>query len=90
MEGHEEGWPWLPPVGDNSGGAATTGSGPVAACAGDARVRTVAGDAGSLMSGARLAEGGHRGERRGARLGRPGKEMEWAKPGENTKWVGPE
>jgi hypothetical protein len=54
-----------------------------------ARVRTVAGDAGSLMSGARLAARGRRGERRGARLGRPGKEMEWAKPGENAKWAGP-
>jgi hypothetical protein len=81
--------PWLPPVGHNSGGAATADSGPVAARAGGTRVRTVAGGAGSLASGVRLTAGRHRGERRGACVGRPRKEMEWAELGENTKWVGP-
>jgi hypothetical protein len=84
VEGHEEAGPWLPPVGHSSGGVATAGSGPAVVCVDVARVRTVAGGAGSLMSGARLAAGGF-----GACVGRPRKEMEWAKPGENTKWAGP-
>jgi hypothetical protein len=65
VEGLKEGGPCLPPMGDSSGGA---------------RVCTVAGGVGSLASGARLAAGGCGGVRRGACMGWPGKEMEWAEP----------
>jgi hypothetical protein len=74
VEGLEEGGPgshrWGQP---GRRGTAT-------ARAGGARVRTVADGAGSLTSGARMAAGGCGGERRGARVGRPGKGMEWAEP----------
>jgi hypothetical protein len=69
---------WLPPVGNSSGGAA--GSGLAVARVGGTRVRTVAGGAGSLMSEAQLAAGGHGGERHIVLVGRLGKEMEWAEP----------
>jgi hypothetical protein len=89
VERHEEGGPWLPPVGDSSGGVATVGNSPAAARAGGARVCTVVGGARSLTGGARLVAGGHGGERRGAHVGRSRKEMEWAEPRENVKWAGP-
>jgi hypothetical protein len=63
--GSRRGGPCLPPMGDSSG---------------DARVRTVASGVGSLASGARPAAGGCGGVRRGACVGWPGKEMEWAEP----------
>jgi hypothetical protein len=84
VEGHEEAGPWLPPVGHSSGGTATADSGSTVACVDVACVHTMASGAGSLMSGARLAAGGF-----GACVGRPRKEMEWAKPRENTKSTGP-
>jgi hypothetical protein len=69
-----------PTGGGQLGRRGTTGSGPAAALACGARVRTLVGGAGSLTSGARMAVGGH-GEREArARVGRPGKEMEWAEP----------
>jgi hypothetical protein len=89
MEVHEEGGPGSHRRGDSSGSAAMAGSGPAAARAGGARVHTVAGSIGSLMIEARLAVGGRGGERRGAHVGQPGKEMEWAELGENAKWAGP-
>jgi hypothetical protein len=54
-----------------------------------ARVCTVVGAARSLTGGARLVAGGHGGERRGAHVRRSRKEMEWAEPIENVKWVVP-
>jgi hypothetical protein len=76
-------------VGDSSGGVATVGNSPAAGRMGGARVRTVVGGARSLTGGTRLVAGGHGGERRGAHVGWSRKEMEWAEPRENVKWVGP-
>jgi hypothetical protein len=53
----------------------TAGSGPAVTRVGGARVRTMAGGSGSLTSGAQMATGG-----RGAHVGQPGTEMEWAEP----------
>jgi hypothetical protein len=79
VEGLEEGGA-APTGGGQLGRRGTTGSGPAAAPACGACVRTMVGGAGSLTSGARMAVGG-RGEREArARVGRPGKEMECAEP----------
>jgi hypothetical protein len=79
MEGLEEGGSgshrWGQPMWHG-----TAGSGLATAFVGGTRVRTVAGGTGSLTSGAQMATGGYGGERRGARMGRPGTEMEWAEP----------
>jgi hypothetical protein len=82
VERHEEGG-WLPPAGGSSGGAATAGSGPTVTCSGGVCPHS-GGQRRVADEQARLAVGGH-----GACVGRPGKEMEWAEPGENAKWARP-
>jgi hypothetical protein len=66
------------------GGLAPIGGGQLGRRGNDP-VTARAGGAGSLTSGARLAVGGHGGERCGTCVGQPGKEMECGEPRENAK-----